>query len=389
MCWKHVGTKTSTSIVRYLLLIKTAPFPFFPNKKRNTMATEDSYSVPADDMSIPLAILKTMQRQEETTYRVRDYIDDQLYAADASFTAAAAAAAANSNHDSDAVLQWRFEIVDWCYHVVDMCSMHRETVCIALSYLDRYLSTDAGKKTRLNKGMFELTAMTCLYIAIKLHEPATVGIETMLLLGCSGRVYAYTVSHVQFMERVILHALEWRMHPPTAVAFLRQFLELIPTSVLSRTLRAAVFDLARFQVELAVCDQIFVTAMPSTIAVSSFMNAAESIDKVGLGKRCRIHLSAMLSIDCDGFEIIHQTQRYLFELATRPRAMLGRHRQWLSYDSWVESGKEPSHVRDGVVKGGNQRSGTPPLTLEPAISAIHLAHQWSLASKEGVQAATP
>ena len=90
---------------------------------------------------------------------------------------------------------WREKICEWCYQVVDHFDFSREVVGVCMSFLDRYLST-----RRVNKKIFQLAAMTCLYIAIKLYEPSTLKISS--LIGLSRGFF--TDEHIVAMEQSIL-----------------------------------------------------------------------------------------------------------------------------------------------------------------------------------------
>lgn len=73
---------------------------------------------------------------------------------------------------------WREKICEWSYQVIDHFDFSREIVGIAVSYLDRYLS-----RRPVNKKHFQLLAMSCLYLAIKLYEPGTVSMKSMIELS--------------------------------------------------------------------------------------------------------------------------------------------------------------------------------------------------------------
>jgi len=73
---------------------------------------------------------------------------------------------------------WREKICEWCYQVIDHYGFSREVVGIALSYLDRFLC-----RRSVNKKHFQLLAMTCLYLAIKVYEPGTISMKTVIELS--------------------------------------------------------------------------------------------------------------------------------------------------------------------------------------------------------------
>lgn len=90
---------------------------------------------------------------------------------------------------------WREKICEWSYQVIDHFDFSREIVGIAISYLDRYLC-----RRPVNKKHFQLLAMSCLYLAIKLYEPGTVSMKSMVDLS---RGY-FLVEHMVEMEMSIL-----------------------------------------------------------------------------------------------------------------------------------------------------------------------------------------
>jgi len=98
---------------------------------------------------------------------------------------------------------WREKICEWSYQVIDHFNFKRETVAVSLSFLDRFLSTH-----RVNKHIFQLAAMTSLYLAIKLNDSARFKIQTLAQLG-RGLFHA---SHFAAMEVTILRYV-WCMLP--------------------------------------------------------------------------------------------------------------------------------------------------------------------------------
>ena len=73
---------------------------------------------------------------------------------------------------------WREKICEWSYQVIDHFDFSREVVSVSIHYLDRYLATRP-----VNKKLFQLAAMTTLYLAIKLYEPGTLSMESMIELS--------------------------------------------------------------------------------------------------------------------------------------------------------------------------------------------------------------
>ncbi len=134
-----------------------------------------------------------------------------------------------------------------------------------MSYLDRYLAP-----CTVNRRVFQLAAMTALYIAIKLYENGNFAVSSVTALS---RGY-FNAEHIVAMEEIMLNALKWHVHPPTPIAFSRDFMLLISMDI-PPEIRSEIFDLVCYLTELSVCDYWFVTRKPSTIAISSFMYAFE------------------------------------------------------------------------------------------------------------------
>ena len=166
----------------------------------------------------------------------------------------------------------REQIVEWSFRVVDYFRIDREVVAVSLSFLDRFLAT-----CRCDRTSFKLAATTTLHLAVKLLYPcklADLGILSDLSRG------EFDMADVCEMEEHILRSLSWKLHPPTAIAFVSLVLDYFFCSKvvkLSFTDCDDVYDVASFFSELAVCDYFFVTVRASSIALASILNALEGM----------------------------------------------------------------------------------------------------------------
>lgn len=234
--------------------------------------------------------LMVMGRQEERFYRGRDYLhsDSSLCARDACPTARlpehltcgptvpAPARTENTRRRAVAVdTSCRLKMCEWFYQVVDFCKLSRDTVSYTMSYLDRFLGTEAGRPHLESRTMFQLSAVTCFYMAIKIHEPVEIEMSLLSILsrGC------YTERQIAEMESRILMALDWHVHPPIAMAYVDLILSnMVPTGVHS-TVVDEVYEIARYQVELSVIDYRFVKHYSSVVALAAILNAVEHMDE--------------------------------------------------------------------------------------------------------------
>jgi len=209
-----------------------------------------------------MSTIAAMLRQEETSYQKSDYLYQQYEP--------------EHHHHSNLPLSinanCRHQMATWCYQVIDFCKFDREIVEIAMSCLDRFMTTPAAATAKADPKEFQLTTMTCLYTAIKVHAPASLSLKLVSDLSRG----VYSESQIQAKEAEILTALRWRVNPPTALAFVRKLLRLIPKDILDQDTATSVYEVAKFQIELSIGDYSLITVKPSAIAYSSLMNALQS-----------------------------------------------------------------------------------------------------------------
>lgn len=198
---------------------------------------------------------------QEETYEASDYIQPQ-----------------HARCKTDQVdEECRVKMSEWCFQVLDFCNFNRETVEISMNYLDRYLSTELGREALSNRTKFQLVAMTCLYTAVKLHEPEAMTPDVMSRLSRG----SYAAQEFEQCELQLLRVLNWRMNPPTASAFVRHFMDLVPSALLDDEDKAMLMEFVSFQVELSVNDYSCVTMNASTIAYCAIANALTTIGCMG------------------------------------------------------------------------------------------------------------
>jgi hypothetical protein len=220
-----------------------------------------SFNLSTEDIASTLAVMG----QQEASYRCDEYLSSRP----TRLTRPQAGTTRSPPVDAEC----RFKMAEWCFQVVDVCKFSRETVAIAMSYLDRYVSTATGLPALFDRKVFQLAAMTCLYTAIKIHEPEAMEVRIVSQLSRS----AHTEEQVTDMELEILHAIQWRMNPPTALSFIRNFLALVPGVVMSKADRETAYELARYQTELAVHEYSLVAIDASSVAFAALTNALETV----------------------------------------------------------------------------------------------------------------
>ena len=122
----------------------------------------------------------------------------------------------------------RAAMLNWLHQISDALSLNRDTVGLAMSLFDRFLSTSTkcAEQALADKHKFQLASITAYYIAVKINEPVQLGMD-MLVKLCRG---FYDSSAILKMEKDILFSLEWRISAPTPLEFMRQILALFPST---------------------------------------------------------------------------------------------------------------------------------------------------------------
>jgi Cyclin, C-terminal domain/Cyclin, N-terminal domain len=140
-----------------------------------------------------------------------------------------------------------------------------------MNHLDRYLG---AYPCPVDKNLFQLLAMTCLYLSIKLNvykhlliHGSTSSMDSILQLS---KGY-FTLAQMEKMEHDVLQRLQWHVHPPTPQTFVKHFLFFLSVE------EHEVHDLAQFIVELSVMDYFFVSYKPSEIAVAGVLIAFDRL----------------------------------------------------------------------------------------------------------------
>jgi len=214
--------------------------------------------------------------QESSAYRTEDYLAPdfqwRISQRKANDTTPLSSSLSSSSSNVSGINEvWRERICKWSYQVVDHFDLSREVVTISIHYLDRYLSTRS-----VTKKLFQLVAMTTLYIAIKLYEPGTLSMKSMIDLSRG----FFTVDQMAEMEMDILRSLSWRVHPPTAYCFTKHILFLLPYTSVSIETRYEILEVSRFLSELSVFDYFFVMHRPSSVGLASILNAMNAVPTV-------------------------------------------------------------------------------------------------------------
>ena len=153
--------------------------------------------------------LEVLLEVQDESYRTIDYLNpshqqilQQRYENDPSvFDWQSGFTPSTSSNSSQSGINevWREKICEWSYQVIDHFDFSREVVSVSIHYLDRFLAT-----TPVNKKLFQLVAMTALYLAIKIYEPGNLSMKSMIELSRG----FFTPSQMAEMEMAILRYVD-------------------------------------------------------------------------------------------------------------------------------------------------------------------------------------
>mmetsp|Transcript_16105 Transcript_16105/g.22096 ORF Transcript_16105/g.22096 Transcript_16105/m.22096 type:complete len:311 (-) Transcript_16105:88-1020(-) len=176
---------------------------------------------------------------------------------------------------------WRRIICKWEFDLVDHFDHSRELVLLAMNYLDHFMSSNIQRGVAISKRIFQLAAVTCIYVASKI-ESGKKGERNGLSLSNLGQLSCglFTIDTLELMEQEILSALSWRMNPPTATCFIVHFIQFFPEcgyhDAVPGNTKAFIYRVATYLSELSVLwTSLFIERKPSIIAVASLIYAIE------------------------------------------------------------------------------------------------------------------
>lgn len=183
----------------------------------------------------------------------------------------------------------RSKMYDWSLQIVNYCKLGRETVSVAMSYLDRFLTTAvtdgnvAASRAAVSRREYQLAAVTALYMAVKIHGGEPLAMNTELVSALSRG--AHSAREIADMEMDILTALGWRTSEPTPLEFLHHLLALLPPVTRKeggreeQELAGALLESGQCQTELAPGEYDLVPIAPSSVAVAALLNSVIAVDE--------------------------------------------------------------------------------------------------------------
>jgi cyclin A len=154
---------------------------------------------------------------------------------------------------SDITPGMRSILIDWLVEVAEEYKIHNETLFLAVSFIDRFLS-----HMSVLRGKLQLVGTAAMFIAAKYEEiyPPEVG-EFVYITDDT-----YTKKQVLRMENLILKVLAFELAVPTSLYFVNRFIQLSRSSEVTLHLASYLCELTLMETEP------YLHHLPSTVAAS-------------------------------------------------------------------------------------------------------------------------
>lgn len=163
---------------------------------------------------------------------------------------------------ADITFSMRSVLVDWLVEVAGEYNLGNETIHLAVSYIDRFLSCMSVERSKL-----QLVGTACLMIAAKYEEIYPPGVEEFALITDN----TYTNKQVLRMEHLVLKVLGFDVSTPTSHLFVNHFCQMFHMD-------GKVLHLAMYLNELSLLDgSTFMKFPGSVVAASSVVLARHTL----------------------------------------------------------------------------------------------------------------
>jgi hypothetical protein len=165
---------------------------------------------------------------------------------------------------------WRETIVSWLYSIADLFKLQDSVIQAASFYID----VCVGKGIVTCSKEYQLASLTALHLAMKLYDYKLFPLSSLLDLGHN----QFEERDVFLMERQMLEALDWLLHPPTANCFLYEFIKFIPEGVSSMT-KEKVEETSQRIIRAALSKDECMHLRPSVLSFAALLVAIEPLDR--------------------------------------------------------------------------------------------------------------
>lgn len=298
---------------------------------------------------------------------------------------------------------WRRRLCEWMYDVVDHFGFDREAVSVAFDFLDRSVAMThlPDPSLTLTKREYQLSAVTSLYLALKIHgemDPE-VGGRMRLKLSAYEELSRgfFSASTIETKELEMLTLFRWRVNPPTCAQFVSHFLRLIPkwdpsenkyadSTVTHGEMLGKIYDTAKYLTELSLFVSRFAFKhSASMVSIGAILCAIDALhEEAPLPVNIKDKFLQQIADISPDFDVknsreLHRVQRLLRKLAPSmfeadipaPNGPIMRTVSIVDLSNKNNNGRSSSPTANAVAVGG--AGSTAARALSPIeVSAVNV-----------------
>lgn len=119
----------------------------------------------------------------------------------------------------------RMILLDWLSEICAEYALHRETLQLAINYVDRFLQ----KHPNLPKHVLQLVGAGSLMVASKVEEYLELTPQCLSMLTD----HTYTPEEICQFEALLISTLNWQLLPPSPLAFLNTYSDILSSDLAS------------------------------------------------------------------------------------------------------------------------------------------------------------
>ncbi|TVU46179.1 hypothetical protein EJB05_05698, partial [Eragrostis curvula] len=160
-------------------------------------------------------------------------------------------------------------LVDWLVEVAEEYKLVSDTLYLTVSYIDRFLSSKA-----LNRQKLQLLGVSAMLIASKYEEISPPNVEDFCYITDN----TYTKQEVVKMESDVLNVLKFELGSPTIKTFLRMFIRSAKEDNSKKYPSLSLEFLGSYLAELSLLDYGLLQFLPSLVAASVMFVAKLTLD---------------------------------------------------------------------------------------------------------------
>jgi len=166
------------------------------------------------------------------------------------------------DHQEKLTWKMRTVLIDWLIDIHNQFRLLPETLYLAVNIVDRFLSSREVDTYKL-----QLVGVTAMFIAAKYEEIVAPSVQNYLCVQD-----LYNEDEILRAERYVLKALDFGLHYPNPMSFLRRNSKADNYDPLSRTF-------AKFLMELSLIDHRFLFFPPSKVAAAAMYLSRLILDR--------------------------------------------------------------------------------------------------------------